>query len=209
MKTLKINLILLIVITSSYIVQAEEIEGNWVAKVNEDKIRLKLTIFTDEDSWGEWNSSGTFEQKDFTDLTFTEESKFSLNRESGRIEFSGKFKGDKGYGDFAFNPNQSFNKFLNEKGFEEVSDRKMLSFMLHDVNKTYINELVALEISGLSTSKLISFTVHNISVDYIKEIQKLGYKDISASKIISFKVHDIDIKYIESLKNLFAEISIM
>ncbi len=201
MKTLKIIFILLFVFSISNIIQAEELEGNWVAKVKENSIRLKLTIFTDEDSWGEWNSSGTFEKKDFSNLTFTKESKFELKREAGTIVFSGQFKGDKGYGDFTFNPDKSFKNFLEIKGFAKVSDRKMLSLTLHDVNKKYVNDLVSLEIPGLKTSKLISFTVHDISINYIKGLNKL-FADISTSKIISFAVHDITVEYVKEIQNL-------
>ena len=207
MKPSKLNLIFITLILS-FVTLAntgysfEDIEGNWVASVKENVIRMKLTIFDDDKSWGEWNTSSTFEKKDFTGLTMTEESNFKLVQEAGTISFNGQFKDSRGYGLFTFQTDNSFKPFLQGKGFENITDKRMLSLSLQDVKKSYVNDLVSLGFSNLSISKLISFAIHDISVNYIKDIQKLGYTDISASKIISFKVHDIDKEYIEYIRSL-------
>ena len=160
----------------------DDVEGSWVAKIRDSKVRLKLTIFEDDESWGEWSSSGSFERKDFQGLELNRESNFKLVREAGTISFSGIFKDSRGYGDFSFSPDNRFRSFLKEKGFDEVTDKKMLMLSLHDVSKQYVSDLAKIGFSDISISKLVSFAVHEISIDYIQDIRKAGFTDISPSK---------------------------
>ena len=62
-----------------------EIEGSWTARIRDGKIRMQLTIFRDEDSWGEWSSSRYFVKEDFTGLSFGNDQSF----QSGGAGYTG------------------------------------------------------------------------------------------------------------------------
>ncbi|MFH1942906.1 MAG: hypothetical protein ABIL68_12465, partial [bacterium] len=41
-----------------------EIEGSWTARKIDGKIRMRLTVLKDDDSFGEWNSSSILDRND-------------------------------------------------------------------------------------------------------------------------------------------------
>ena len=75
----------LVVSMGNTIIHSEEIEGSWTAKIVNDKVKMRLTIFENEESWGRWSSSGYFEKNEFTDLQLNTDHTFKLSREAGNI----------------------------------------------------------------------------------------------------------------------------
>ena len=89
-----------------------EIEGSWVARLKDDKVRLSFTMFDEDNFRGEWNSTEYFEKDEFSGMQFDTEHEFSLNRDAGSMKLFGKISDVRGYGDFTFEPNKEFNDFL-------------------------------------------------------------------------------------------------
>jgi len=148
----------------------------------------------------DWQMSNRFAREEFTGLVTGREISFRMIREAGTIEFTGKFNGQSGSGQFVFRANPEYQVFLKNKGYTHVSMSKLFSLALFRVNRKYINGIFELGYQDISLSKLIAFAVHVVSTDFIKSIHKLGYKDISASKLISFKVHGIGRDFIEKIQ---------
>ena len=109
----------------------EKIDGSWVGRVTDDKIRMRLTVFEDDESWGEWNTTVYFDRYEFTGLEFDRDNTFELKREAGTVSFSGKFSGSRGYGDFTFISDVEFREFLAQKEFRKLTDRKLLLLWLY------------------------------------------------------------------------------
>ena len=181
---------------------ADEIEGSWSARVMDGKIRMRLTVFKDDDSWGEWNSSRTIDRNDFTGLSYGKDQRFELKRDAGDILFEGNLENSRGYGSFSYTPKKEFKSFLQRKGFGKIKDMDMLHLSLFDINRKYIQDLNNLGYLEISTSKLVSLAVHGVSIDYIKEVHALGFRDISISKLLSFRIHGVKTEFIEALRDM-------
>ena len=48
----------------------EEIDGSWVGKIKDDKIRLSFNIFDYGDNSGQWNTTTYFKRTEFSNLQF-------------------------------------------------------------------------------------------------------------------------------------------
>jgi hypothetical protein len=192
--------IIILFLSSSLLISGADLEGTWKAKLKNDTIQMRMRIRPDNDFKGEWNYCDYFKTTDFTNLVWGKSEAFSLVREAGTMEFQGEFAADSASGHFTFISNGEYASFLEKKGFEGVTDKKMLSLFMADVNRQYVNDLFELGYSDITLSKLISFAIHDVTIDFIKQIHALGYKDISPSKLISFAIHDVDKEFIKRIQ---------
>jgi hypothetical protein len=201
-KTLLMGLVILGCFFSMPLVSQDTVEGKWTAELKNNKIFMSMKITEKTGKHHDWNFCEIFKKSDFSGLQWDKEHSFKFVKEAGTISFNGKFSEKSGSGNFTFSQDKKFVTFLESKGFDGITGRKMLVLCLQNVTSRYVNDLFKLGYSGISLSKLMAFAVHDISIDYIKGIHSLGYKDISADKLIAFAVHDISIDYIKDIHSL-------
>jgi len=199
--------------------------GSWFATIKGDNVRMQ---FTSDDSEN-WNSNSDFGLSEFSALPKNGPGEFTLTREAGTIHFTGKFDGDKGYGDYKFTPNNDFTTYLKSQGISGIEEDDEFAFFLIDIKKDYVkmladngykniskDELIpmaALKVDAafiqmwkqngfkdLSTNDLVSAKALGIDNDYITDIKKAGYNNISMDQLISFKAQHITGDYINSLR---------
>ena len=102
----------------------EEIDGSWVGKIKDDKIRLSFNIFDYGDNSGQWNTTTYFKRTEFSNLQLDKEHKFALKRDAGILNLFGKFSNNRGFGDFTFLVSDDFRGFLEKEGFTTIDDQK-------------------------------------------------------------------------------------
>jgi hypothetical protein len=81
---------------------AASLEGLWTARIADDQVKLKLSIFEDEENSGEWSMSLSLKTSELTGLQFDKDHTFELRREAGVLSFTGKISGGRGSGSFEF-----------------------------------------------------------------------------------------------------------
>ncbi|RZK55452.1 MAG: M56 family metallopeptidase [Pedobacter sp.] len=87
-------------------------KGTWFATIKNDKISIR---FEDEESNNNYSNS-EFLLAEFKNLPTTERGTFSLTRDAGTIQFTGKFDGNAGMGNYEFKVDDSFFNFLEKEG---------------------------------------------------------------------------------------------
>jgi hypothetical protein len=201
--------------------------GNWFATIKNDKVNIQFKN-DDDDSYN--SSNTTFLLSELGVLPQDKQGTFSINREAGTMEFTGKFEGNKGMGDYKFVPNKSFIDVMNKEGIDLDKDDDLLVFFMIDIKGSYVQmlkkngfksldkddliPLAALKVDeayissikmaglgDLEPGDLIPLKSMNIDKNYIEEIRNAGYKDVTADKLISLKSMDIDGKYIADYKS--------
>jgi hypothetical protein len=178
----------------------DTIEGRWSGRILRDRIKMVMTFDRGEKKSHDWDWTEHFEKDAFGGLEALEGSRFRLVREAGTIEFEGGFTGKRGQGRLTFLPSETFRSYLEDKGFDELTDRRMLTLCMTDVDREYVDELNRLGFSGFSTSCLIKLAIHDVSTEYIGEIRSMGYDDISLEKLIKFRIHGLDKAFVEDLR---------
>ena len=191
---------MILVGTARALSPAAALEGLWTARLTEDKIQLRLSVFEEEGRSGEWNTSVTVDRRDVTGLRMDQEHTFELKREAGTLSFTGKFTGNRGSGSFEFVPNREFIETLGRKGYGKITDDKMIFLCLTDINLGYINDLERLGFTEISTSRLVDLGIHRVTAEYIKDMQSVGLRNLSVAKLLEFKIHGVDRDYVQGLK---------
>lgn len=202
--------------------------GYWFGTIKNDKVNIHFKNEDDEESN---NSSGTtFLVSELGQLPQDKQGTFTVKREAGTMEFTGRFEGNKGMGNYKFLPNKSYLDDMKKEGIDLNTDEDLLVFFMININESYVHmlkkngfknlhkddliPLAALKVdeayissirmAGLNDLKpgdLIPLKSMNIDKKYIEEIRNSGYKDVTADKLITLKSMDIDGKYIADYKS--------
>jgi hypothetical protein len=205
--------------------------GYWFATIREDKVNIQ---FGNDDGHNN-NSSGTsFRLDELGTLPVDKQGTFTLTRDAGTMEFTGKFEGNKGMGNYKFIPNKNYNDEMRREGIALTRDQDLMVFFLvnvklsHvamlkrngytdldkdniipivalDVNEAYISSIKAAGFNNISLDNLIPFKALNIDKAYIDEIRNAGYKNLTPDKIITFKAQGIDGKYITDFRGVLKD----
>lgn len=201
-------------------------KGTWFATIKKDKISIR---FEDEEQNNNYSNSD-FSLAEFKNLPTTEKGTFSLTREAGTIQFTGKFDGNTGMGNYEFKADDSFFAFLEKEGIASNKENDAMVFYMVKLKKDYVKmlknqgytqiskddliPLAALNITGAYITSLKNAGLNNLSLQdiiplkalevdaaFIKDIKSSGYKNITASKLITLKAQGIDGEFLRNAKD--------
>lgn len=203
-----------------------ETEGVWFATIKGDKISIQFK--RDGDAHENSFNSTTFSLSEFPNLPRGQAGTFSLTREAGTMNFTGKFEGDHGMGRYKFAADAQYAAYMNGQGIT-LSEQDQLTFFFVDIKKSYLQmlkeegytsvgkhtliPLAALKVDqqyirsmkskfkDIGPQNLITLKALNITESYITDIQNAGYKDISPNQIVTFKAQGIDKDYLAKVKS--------
>ncbi len=199
--------------------------GSWFATIKGDKIHIQFKDNKDDNS----NNGTTFNLSEFKDLPRDKQGTFSLTREAGTMEFTGKFEGNQGMGQYVFKANKAYSDDMKKEGVDLRNDEDAMTFFMVNVTRSYVQmlkkngyknfgredliPLVALNIdedyilsfkrngfNNISLQDLIPLKSLGVDEAYIKDIKAAGYPNVSANQLITFKSQGIDGKYIADIK---------
>lgn len=109
---------ILLFIPNLFALQVSGLEGSWTARIKGEKIRMTLNLFFEDPEFRDgWNTTSYFNKDEFKNIVLDKEQEYKISREAGSIILFGKFKENRGYGDFTFSPDEPFRAFLAEKGY--------------------------------------------------------------------------------------------
>lgn len=201
-------------------------EGVWFATIKNDKLSIQ---FKNDGDDGNSFSGSTFPISEFKDFQREKPGTFTLTRDAGTMQFTGKFEGDQGMGHYKFIADKGFNDYLHKEGIDADDNQDMMVFFMVDVRKSYVqmlkdngytnlrkNDLIPLAslkvdaayiqslksagLKNISLQDLIPLKSMGITGDYIRDIRKAGYANVSANQLITFKSQGIDGKYLADIR---------
>jgi len=210
-------------------------EGYWFAVIKDDKVNIRFSdeqMDDEKDSKSGHSYSGnTFKLADLGTIPRGTSGIFSITREAGRMEMTGKFEGNTGMGTYKFVADKAYVDYMNKELKETLDDDDQMAFFFINIRKEYLQMLknqgfsgfgkdeiipmAALEIDAayiksikdagfkdVDMEKLVPLKALNVDGNYIKEIRDAGYKNVTADQLVSFKAQGIDKKYIESVREM-------
>lgn len=212
-----------------------ETEGYWFAIIKDDKVNIRFSDKRMDDEEGSSHSfnGNSFELSELGTLPRGTQGSFTINREAGAMQLTGKFEGNTGMGTYKFVADKAYVDYMNKELKEPLGEDDQMAFffinikkefltMLHGegykditkddlipvaalgIDKAYIASMRSAGFKDLSLDKLVPLKALSVDDKYVSEIRSAGYKDISADKLVSFKAQGIDKKYIESVRNMKA-----
>lgn len=90
-------------------------------------------------------------------------------------------------GRFRFDASQSFAGTMAAMGFDGITPRKQLGFLMLDVTPAWAKEMQGLGVTELTTNKLTGLRALHVDADYIHAIAAAGYPELRASKLTEMK----------------------
>lgn len=180
-------------------------EGYWFAVIKGDKVNIR---FSDEELQDEDNdlSSGrsfnatTFMLSDLGNIPRGSSSNFTISREAGKMEMTGKFEGNTGMGTYKFTADKAYVDFMNLELKEKLDEDDQMAFFFINIRRDYLQMLKKEGFTGIEKDELIPMAALKIDAAYIKSIKDAGFKDISMEKLIPLKALNVDGAYIKEIR---------
>jgi BlaR1 peptidase M56 len=174
-------------------------KGYWFATIKGDKVNM---LFSNDEDQGNHNTSNTtFSLSEIGTIPVDKQGRFSIVREAGSMEFTGKFEGNKGMGEYTFVPNKAYSDAMLQEGIDMKKENDYIVFFILNIKTSYVQMLKKNGFAKLDKDDLIPLSALNINDDYIRSIKESGLKDISAQDLIPFKSLNIDKAYIQEIRN--------
>ena len=210
-------------------------EGYWFAVIKGDKVHIR---FSDEqlDSENDYKSKHSYSGNDFKlselgTLPKGTSGTFTITREAGTMQMTGRFEDNTGMGTYKFEANKAYVDYMNKELKETLDDDEQLAFFFINIKKEYLtmlrsegykdvtkDDLIPVAALGIdkayissirnagfketSLEELVPLKALGVDSKYIAEIRSAGYKDITSDQLVSFKAQGIDKKYIESVRDM-------
>jgi len=182
-----------------------ETEGYWFAVIKDDKVNIR---FSDEQmendvelKSGHSFSGSTFKLSDLGSLHKGTAGTFTITREAGKMELTGKFEGNTGMGSYKFVADKSYVDYMNKELKENLDDDDQMAFFFIDIKKSFLDMLRNEGYKNVTKDDLIPVAALGIDQAYIKSIRNAGFKDVSLDNLVPLKALGVDEKYITEIRS--------
>ena len=178
-------------------------EGYWFAVIKNDKVNIRFSDEKmDDDNDSHHSYSGeTFKLSDLGTLPKGTSGTFTITREAGKMEMTGKFEGNTGMGTYKFTADKTYVDYMNKELKENLDDDDQMAFFFINIKKQFVTMLKGEGYTNINKDDLIPVAALGIDQAYIRSIKDAGFKDESLENFVSMKALGIDGKYIQEIRS--------
>ena len=184
--------------------------GTWTAEVQNgkpDTIHLQIQRAQKESNFGNDFQLSDLKGLDAAALKGSNVPvNFSLDRDAGRITFTGTFNQGLGHGELTFSPSAEYIAAMGQMGYPNVSD-KIFELAVIDVSRAYVKELKDLGYSP-TFEELISARIFRVDRQQVESLRASGAKDLPIKKLVEYRIFKIDADYIGEMRKSFPNIDL-
>lgn len=121
---------------------------------------------------------------------------FSIVREAGRLDCSGRGGNSRGEGNCTFVADDNFAQLLESRGIGRPTREQSFSLMATDARRELIDTLAQARYPTPKLDEFISLSALEVSGDYIRGLAEVGYRPSSIDSLVQFKALDITPAYV-------------
>jgi hypothetical protein len=180
-------------------------EGYWFATIKSDRVQFNFQNTDDPNSHNMNGSS--FSLAELPNLPRNGQGDFSLKRDAGTMEFTGRFDGDQGMGRYKFTADPTFADYLKGQGIEPGDDEDRMVLFFVNASRSYVADLKAEGYSSISRNDLIPLAALKVDRDYIRSLKSAGMENISLHDLIPLRSLGVDKAYIEDIRKVYPNVS--
>jgi beta-lactamase regulating signal transducer with metallopeptidase domain len=188
-----------------------ETEGYWFAVIKGDKVHIR---FSDEklDSENDYKSKHSYSGEDFKlselgTLPKGTSGTFSITREAGTMQMTGRFEDNTGMGTFKFVADKAYVDYMNKELKETLDEDDQMAFFFINIKKEFLTMLRSEGYKDITKDDLIPVAALGIDKAYISSIRNAGFKEVSLENLVPLKALGIDEKYIAEIRSEYKDIS--
>jgi hypothetical protein len=171
-------------------------EGYWFATIKNEKVNMQFK--SDEDDQSHNNTN--FQLSDFKNMPREGSGTFTVSRDAGTIEFTGKFEGNQGMGRYKFIADKSYDDAMRREGIDLDDENQFVYFMVN-VKKDYVLMLKSKGYKNIDKDELIPLAALNVDEAYINSFKSRGYKDVPLDQLVPLKAVGVTPEYIDEIRN--------
>ena len=189
-----------------------ETEGYWFAVIKDDKVNIrfsdeKLESEEFEAKSGHSFSGTTFKLSELGTIPRGASGAFSITREPGTMQLTGKFEGNTGMGSYKFVADKTYVDYMNKELKENLDSDDQMAFFFINVKREFLAMLRSEGYKDVAKDDLITVAALKIDQAYIKSIRNAGFKDVSLENLVPLKALGVDEKYIAEIQSEYKDIS--
>ena len=182
-----------------------ESEGFWFAVIKGDKVNIRFSdekMDADEDFKSGHSFSGTtFKLSDLGNIPKGTSGTFTISREAGKMEMTGKFDGNTGMGTYKFVADKAYVDYMSSELKEKLETEDQIAFFFIDIRKEYLQMLKKEGYTSIQKDEIIPMAALNVDASFIKSIKNSGFSDVTMEKLIPLRALGVDEKYIAEIKS--------
>jgi beta-lactamase regulating signal transducer with metallopeptidase domain len=121
-----------------------ETQGYWFAIIKDDKVNIRFSDEKLDDGDFELNSgrsfnATTFKLSELGNIPKGSQGNFSISREAGKMEMTGKFDGNTGMGTYKFVSDKAYVDYMNKELKETLDDDEQMAFFFINIKTFFRN----------------------------------------------------------------------
>jgi hypothetical protein len=147
--------------------------------------------------WSRWTGvSAELLQREDTKLTAR------MSADPGELTCSGSVHDGVLSGRYQFTPSEAFVRQMESLGFDGITPRKQLGFLMLNVTIAWVKEMKGLGVTELSTEKLMGLKALHVTPDYVRAMSAAGYPELQAGKLTEMKAVGVTPEKVQEAKSL-------
>ena len=173
-------------------------QGSWFLTVDSDNMEFILRAQYGENSW---QSSFTVKKSELNPYPGQGTVEFKLVREAGTMSFKGQFDGERGLGQFQFQPDQGYYDAIRKMGVDDQENGREHSFFLLNIKKDFISMLNRNGYTPIEQRDVVGLAARKIDEPFLKYWKTSGVEDAGEVRsLFTLKALHIEPDYVEELK---------
>ena len=112
---------------------------------------------------------------------------FTVVRDAGRLDCTGRGGTGHARGDCRFNPDASFAQLLAARGIGRPSREQSYTLMAIGARRELIDAVAAAGYPAPSIDNLVALTALEVDAPYIRDLARIGYRPRSIGSLVEFK----------------------